>query len=250
MYIDTHLHLENDSNVDRIIKEAYENNVKKLIISGCDKDGIFNALELIKKYDNVYATIGYHPSEVQTVTEHDLTKLEDYIVSNKKIIGLGEIGLDYYYGKDNKEEQLNLFNKQLMIAEKLNIPVVIHSRDAFLDTYNTLKKYKLKGIIHCFSGSLEIAEQYIKLGYVLGIGGVITFKNSKLSEVVEKIDLKNIVLETDSPYLAPTPYRGENNYPKFISIIGEKIAEIKKISTKEVENITYNNVSRIFDLEI
>lgn len=250
MYIDTHLHLENDNNTENIIKEAYENNVKKLIISGCDKNGILSALELIKKHENIYATIGYHPSEEKKVTEKDLCELEKYIISNEKIIGLGEIGLDYYYGKDNKESQLDLFNKQLAIAEKLNIPVVIHSRDAFLDTYNTLKQYKLKGIIHCFSGSLEVAEQYIKLGYVLGIGGVITFKNSNLPEVIEKIDLKNIVLETDSPYLAPTPHRGEKNSPKFIPIIGKKVSEIKKVSTKEVEKITYDNICRIFDLKI
>jgi TatD DNase family protein len=250
MYIDTHLHLENDSNTEAIIKEAYENNVKKLIISGCDNNGILNALELIKRYDNIYATIGYHPSEAGNVLDSDLIELEQYIISNKKVIGLGEIGLDYYYGKDNKEAQLDLFNKQLMIAERLNIPVVIHSRDAFLDTYNTLRQYNLKGIIHCFSGSLEVAEQYIKLGYVLGIGGVVTFKNSNLPEVVERIDLKNIVLETDSPYLAPTPHRGETNSPKFIPIVGEKISEIKKISTNDVEKITCDNVCRIFDLEI
>jgi len=250
MYIDTHLHLENDSNTENIIKEACENNVKKLIISGCDKSGILHSIELIKKYDNVYATIGYHPSESTIVTDKDLIELEKFIISNKKIIGLGEIGLDYYYGKENKEQQLILFNKQLMIAEKLNIPVVIHSRDAFLDTYNTLKKYSLKGIIHCFSGSYEVAEQYVKLGYVLGIGGVVTFKNSNLPEVISKIDLKNIVLETDSPYLAPDPYRGNKNYPKFIPIIGQKISEIKKISTLEVEKITCENVCRIFDLKI
>ena len=250
MYIDTHLHLENDNNTETIIKEAYENNVKKLIISGCDRKGILDALELIKKHENIYATIGYHPSEVEKVTEKDLVELEKYLVSDEKVIGLGEIGLDYYYGKDNKEKQLDLFNKQLMISERLNIPVVIHSRDAFIDTYDNLKKYNLKGIIHCFSGSLEVAEQYIKLGYVLGIGGVVTFKNSNLPEVIEKIDISNIVLETDSPYLAPTPYRGEKNSPKFIPIIGEKISEIKKISTKEVEKITCDNVCRIFDLEI
>jgi len=250
MYIDTHLHLDNSDKSRLIIEEAYNNNVKKLIISGCDKKGITDALEIIKENENVYATIGFHPSEVDNVNDEDLNWLEKTIIENDKIIGLGEIGLDYYYGKDNKDQQLELFDKQLKLAEKLNMPVVIHSRNAFEDTYNSLKKYHLKGIIHCFGGSLETAKLYIKLGYTLGIGGVLTFQNSKLYEVIEQISLENIVLETDSPYLAPTPHRGEENSPKFIPIIAEKISEIKKVSAKEVENITSNNVSRIFDLKI
>lgn len=250
MYIDTHLHLNNDENTKKIIEEASNNNVKKLIISGCDKQGIMDALDIIKENDNVYATIGFHPSEVDNINSEDLEWLEKLILNNSKIIGVGEIGLDYYYGKENRDKQLELFNKQLQLTEKLKLPVVIHSRDAFEDTYNSLKKYNLKGVIHCFSGSVETAKLYIKLGYVLGIGGVLTFKNSRLYEVIEQISLDNIILETDSPYLAPVPHRGEKNYPKFIPIIAEKISEIKKISTKEVEKITCDNVARIFDLKI
>ena len=249
MYIDTHLHLENDENTKSIIKEAYNNNVKKLIISGCDKKGIIDALEIIKDNIDVYATVGFHPSEVKFINDDDINWLKKIIVNNDKIIGIGEIGLDYYYGKENKEEQLILFEKQLKLAEKLNMPVVIHSRDAFEDTYNLLKKYNLKGIIHCFSGSIEVANLYIKMGYVLGIGGVLTFKNSKLNEVIQNISLEHIVLETDSPYLAPAPHRGEKNFPKFIPIIVEEISKAKKISTKEVEKITCANVNRIFDLK-
>lgn len=250
MYIDTHLHLENNERTSSIIEEAYQNKVKKLIISGCDKKGIIDALEIIKKYDNVYATVGFHPSEVGKITEEDILWLEDIIKKESKIIGLGEIGLDYYYGKEDKEEQKVLFERQLTLAEKLNVPVVIHSREAFQDTYDFLKSHHLKGVIHCFNGSIEVAKLYIKLGYVLGIGGVITFKNSNLGEVVEQIPMENIVLETDSPYLAPTPHRGEENAPKFIPIIGEKISLVKKISTEEVEKITCANTSRIFDLKI
>ena len=250
MYIDTHLHLVNNDKTKLIIEEAYNNNVKKLIISGCDKKGIIDAIEIIKENKNVYATVGFHPSEVDKINEEDIKWLEQLIVENKKIIGLGEIGLDYYYGKDNKDKQVELFNMQLRLAEKLKVPVVIHSRDAFQDTYDSLKKYNLKGIIHCFSGSIETAKMYISLGYVLGIGGVLTFKNSRLYEIIEQVSLKDIVLETDSPYLAPTPHRGEENFPKFIPIIAEKISEIKKISTKEVENITSDNITRIFDLKI
>lgn len=248
MLVDTHLHMDKKDALE-IITEAKQNNVGTLVVSGCDKEGILEALDLINIYDNVYATIGFHPSEVGKVTENDLVWLEEVIRSNKKILGIGEIGLDYYYGKESKEEQISLFIKQLEIANKLNLPVVVHTRDAFQDTYTTLSKYNLKGIIHCFSGSIETAELYIKLGYYLGIGGVLTFKNSNLPKVVEKISLDKIVLETDSPYLSPEPYRGQKNSPKNIPIIVEKISDIKKISPEDVEKITYDNVCRIFDLK-
>lgn len=249
MLIDTHLHLENNVRTKLIIDEAFANGVERLIISGCDKKGIEDALEIIKNNDNVYATIGFHPSEVGLINDDDLKCLKNLLKSNPKIVGVGEIGLDYHYGKDDKLEQLRLFEAQLKIAQELKMPVVIHSRDAFQDTYDCLKKYNLKGVIHCFNGSIEVANLYIKLGYYLGIGGVITFKNSKLSTVVESISLENIVLETDSPYLAPDPYRGNENSPKYIPIIVDKISNTKKISTKEVEKITTDNVFRIFDLK-
>lgn len=249
MLIDTHLHLENNDRTKLIIDEAFSNGVERLIISGCDKKGIEDSLKIIKNNDNVYATIGFHPSEVGSINDDDLKYLKDLLKSNPKIIGVGEIGLDYHYGKDDKVEQLRLFEAQLKIAQELKMPVVIHSRDAFQDTYDCLKKYNLNGVIHCFNGSIEVANLYIKLGYYLGIGGVITFKNSKLSTVVENTSLENIVLETDSPYLAPVPYRGNENSPKYIPIIADKISSVKKISTKEVEKITTDNVFRIFDLK-
>lgn len=248
MFIDTHLHM-NMENATKIVEEAKEQGVSKLIVSGCDKEGIKEALCLIDKYDNVYATIGFHPSEADCIKESDFSWLENIIKNNKKIIGIGEIGLDYYYGKDNKEQQKNLFDNQLKLAKKLNLPVVIHTRDAFLDTYNLLEKYKLKGVIHCFSGSIEVANLYISLGYYLGIGGVVTFKNSNLPKVIEEISLESIFLETDSPYLSPEPHRGKENSPKNIPLIAEKIASIKKVSTNEVEKITYSNVTSLFDLQ-
>ncbi len=250
MFIDTHMHLARNDDIDSVIKDSKNNKVEYLIISGCDKEGINDALEIISNYENIYATIGFHPSEVDKVTDDDISWLKDLITNNKKIVGLGEIGLDYYYGKENKSEQLNLFEKQLFVAEQLDIPVVIHTRDAFKDTYDMLKKFKVKGVIHCFNGSMEVANLYINLGYYLGIGGVITFKNSKLNEVIENIDLSHLVLETDSPYLSPEPYRGQTNSPKNIPIIAEKIANIKKVCTEKVEKITSNNACQIFDLKI
>jgi len=251
MFIDSHCHLSKEyyEDLNKIINNCKKNQVNILIISGCDKKSIIEGLEIIKKYTNIYMTIGFHPSEEDKTTEEDLIWLEKLINSNDKIIGVGEIGLDYYWTKNNKESQKILFKKQLDIAARLNLPVVIHTREATQETYNILKEYNLKGIIHCYSGSLEMAKEYIKLGYKIGIGGVLTFKNSNLVEVVNNIDLKNITLETDSPYLAPTPYRGKQNSPEYIPIIARKIAEIKEVSIEQVKKETTSNVLSLFDLE-
>lgn len=250
MFIDTHCHISLDyyDDIDKVICDNINSGIDKIIISGCEEKEIESAINYITKYGMVYATIGYHPSEVLNVDDDDLIQLEKLILSNKKIVGVGEIGLDYHYGKDYIDQQKELFKKQLSLAAKLNLPVVIHSRDATKDTIDILSKYNLKGVIHCFSGSLETAKTYINMGYKLGIGGVLTFKNSKLSEVIENIDLSNIVLETDSPYLAPEPFRGKTNSSKYIPIIAAKIADIKKISIDEVSKITLENTYNIFDL--
>ena len=172
------------------------------------------------------------------------------VKNNPKIVAIGEIGLDYYWDKDNKAKQREVFCKQLEIAEKLKVPVVIHSRDSINETYEILKKYKVSGVIHCFSGSLEMAKKFISLGFLLGIGGVVTFKNSKLFEVIEKLKLTNIVLETDSPYLTPEPNRGKTNESSNIPYIAQKIAEIKNISLEKVAKITTENAIRVFDLDV
>ena len=231
MYIDTHCHLSKDDydDIDEVINENRKTGIEKIIISGCTKESIIESLELSKKYNDVYVTIGYHPSEVKYITKVDINELEKHLMDDK-VVGLGEIGLDYHYGKDDIEEQKELFRSQMKLAEKYKLPVVIHSRDATLDTINILKEFpNVKGDIHCFSGSLETAKEYIKLGYVLGIGGVVTFKNSNLYSVVEKIGIENIVFETDSPYLTPEPYRGKKNSSKYIPYIAKRIAEILNI---------------------
>ena len=250
MFIDTHCHLsrEDYDDIDLVIKENRESNISKIIISGCSKDSIFESIELSRRYEEVYLTLGYHPSEVDVVTDEDLVELEN-LLKLDKVVGLGEIGLDYYYCKDNKNEQIELFRKQLVIAEKLDIPVVIHSRDAVEDTINILKEFDLTGVIHCFSGSVETAKIYTSMGYMLGIGGVVTFKNSNLYKVVESVGLKNIVLETDSPYLAPTPFRGEKNSSKYIPLIADKIADILGVNVEEVGLETTNNACSMFDLD-
>lgn len=250
MFIDTHCHLsyEDYDDINLVIEENRAANVEKIIISGCSKAWIDESLKLADLYNDVYVTLGYHPSEVDVVTDEMLTDLKKQLL-NKKVVGLGEIGLDYYYGKDNKDEQIKLFEKQLNIAEKLKMVVVIHSRDAVEDTINCLKKYNVTGVIHCFSGSVESAKIYVSMGYKLGIGGVVTFKNSNLYKVVEAVGLDNIVLETDSPYLAPVPYRGQKNSSKYIPIIAERIAEILNVNICEVRDKTYSNACGLFDLE-
>ena len=248
MYIDTHCHLsrEDYDDIDKVIEENKNANIDKIVVSGCSRESIEEVMDLKDRYDMVYVTIGYHPEYADTVTESDLDYLKS-LLGEKKIVGIGEIGLDYHYTKDNKDKQIWLFEEQLKIAEEFNLPVVIHSRDATLDTINTLKKYKVKGIIHCFSGSLETAKIYISMGFLLGIGGVVTFKNSKLKEVVKEVPIDSIVLETDSPYLAPVPYRGKVNSSKYLEYIAKFISDIKNISVSELAEITSKNASCLFD---
>ena len=244
---DTHFHLNIDDDIDSIIKRAEENNVKNFILSCCDLVSIENGIKIINNYPNIYLTIGIHPDEIDSYDTKTISYLEDLIKNNKKVIGIGEIGLDYYHNKNNKQEQIKLFRDQLDLAKKLNMPVVIHSRDAIEDTINILKEYKLKATIHCFTGSLEIAKQYIKEGYLLGIGGVSTFKNSKLKDTLKEVSIENIVFETDSPYLSPEPLRGQINEPKNISIICDNLCTIKNMSRDEIIKKTTENVIKQYD---
>lgn len=250
MFIDTHCHLSSEfySDIPEVILEDEKAGMSQIIASFCEIDTVNDVCTFVDNYNIVYATIGFHPDQASRYTDNDLLNLKELCLKYKKIVGIGEIGLDYHYGKENRDEQIILFKKQLDLASELNLPVVIHSRDATKDTVDILKEYSLNGVIHCFSGSLEIAKEYIKMGFLLGIGGVVTFKNSKLPLVVREIPLESIVLETDSPYLTPTPYRGSVNSSKYIPIIAEKIAEIKEISISEVASITTNNALKLFDL--
>ena len=245
MFIDTHCHLskEDYDDIDKVIMEDKEAEVDKIVVSGCSREAIDEVMTFKDTYDMVYVTIGYHPEYVDSVTLKDLDYLKS-LLGEKKIIGIGEIGLDYHYTKD---KQIWLFEEQLKIAEEFKLPVVIHSRDATQDTINTLKKYNVKGIIHCFSGSLETAKIYISMGFLLGIGGVVTFKNSKLKDVVKEIPIDSIVLETDSPYLAPVPFRGKINSSKYLEYIAKFISDIKNISVEELAEITSKNASSLFD---
>ena len=252
MFIDTHCHIDSSVSGDVYIKNAYSANVKGLIFSFCNQDCYQAGIEFLDKYPDVFVSLGFHPEDADNITDKDLRCLDEVLVSSSRIVAVGEIGLDYYWRKDNKEKQRDLFQKQLDLAVKHQMPVVIHCRDAIQELYDILSQYKgkVKGVIHCFSGSYEMARAFIELGFVLGIGGVLTFKNSKLYQVVEKLPLSSIVLETDSPYLTPEPHRGEMNESKYIPLVAEKIAQIKGISLSEVEKITTDNAKRVFDLPI
>ena len=247
--IDTHCHITaNDyDDIPLLINKIKSSGISRIIVNGCDMKSNLEVLELVKKYDIVYGAIGFHPTELDFFDDSQLSWLEEHI-NDEKIVALGEIGLDYHYDNTDKEKEKYVFRKQLDIAKIHNKPVIIHSRDASNDTLNILKEYNLRGSLHCYSGSLEMANEFIKLGYLLGVGGVVTYKNAKnIVNVIENIDLEYILLETDSPYLTPEPHRGSKNDSSYVPLIAEKIAKIKNVDVKVVEKITSNNASKLFD---
>lgn len=252
MFIDSHCHIsrEDYENIDKVVKSAKDAGVSYLIVSGYDIKNNKEVIDIANRYDNIYLSIGFHPSEANVITDNDINNLKEQIKNNKKVIAIGEIGLDYHWEKDNKDKQKELFKKQINLAKELNLPIVVHSRDAFQDTYDILKEANHRGVIHCFSGNIENAKMYANLGYYFGIGGVLTFKNTNLRETVKEMPVDRILLETDSPYLAPTPHRGEQNEPKYIPIIAEELAKIYGKSVNEIGFITTRNVCDVFNIKI
>lgn len=252
MMIDTHCHIlkEDYENNEQVIKNMKDN---IMIVSTASPNDIEEVIDLITKYKNIYGTIGIHPEYADTYNIEDLKKIENHL-NNPKIVGIGEIGLDYHYTKENKEKQKELFIKQIKLAGKYNKTIVIHSRDAIEDTYNILKENKKDNIkcdLHCYSGSLEMARRFIKINTKFGIGGVLTFKNEKkLKEIVKELDLENFILETDSPYLTPEPLRGHKNEPQNIKYVAKTISELKNIDINEVFETTTNTAKNLFDLKI
>lgn len=244
---DTHAHYDDkrfEDSYDEFFKTLKTNGVLKIINCGCDIESSKKCIELSNKYDICYTAVGYHPGNLKG--DIDLKKIEE-LIFNEKVVAIGEIGLDYYWRQDNKEEQKEVFIGQLDMAKKLDLPVIIHDRDAHADTLEILKQKKPKGVVHCFSGSREMAKEIINLGLYIGIGGVLTFKNAKkLLEVAEFIPMDKILLETDAPYMAPEPYRGKTNNSALILYVAEKLAEIKGVSTKEILTITTKNAETLF----
>lgn len=248
MFCDTHCHLYKEyyDQLDEILKNAQDCHVNRYIVDGCNSVSNKEVMDLIQ-IENIYGTLGIHPEELDGFKDEDLIFIEENL-NHSKIIAIGEIGLDYHYTKENRSEQIELFECQLALAEKYNLPVIIHSREATEDTINCLKKFKVKGVIHSFSGSLETAKIYLKMGFLLGVNGVITFKNCNLKDVIKEIPLNHILLETDSPYLTPVPYRGKRNEPCRILDIAIFVSELHNVSLEELAKITNSNIKRIFDI--
>lgn len=255
MLFDSHAHLNDDkliNRVDDIIENAKKNKVEKIICVGYDYDSSLLAVELANQYDEIYATIGIHPSEVNH-HEISLDWMEELLTTNAKVVGIGEIGLDYYWDKNFMEQQKTLFIKQIELANKHHKPIVVHMRDSTQDTYEVLKQYKnpdTLGVMHCYSSSREAMRQFIDLNMFISLAGPVTFKNARVSkEVAESVPLEWLLVETDSPYLAPVPYRGKLNEPKNVVYIAKTIADIKQISLEDLERITYSNTCRLFQIE-
>ncbi len=251
--IDTHSHLFEDefiNDIDECIRRAKENGVTKIILVGFSHETNERAYEYSKKYPIFYPTAGLHPSEATIDYKNDYDNLVLFI-NTHKIYAIGECGLDYHYGKDNIKEQKSLFILQCELAIKLNLPIIVHSRDADLDTFNIIKSYngKLKGVMHCYSGSLEMAKEYIKLGFYISLGGPVTFKNARVpKEVAKNIPIDRLLIETDCPFLAPTPFRGTRNESGYVKYVCEEIASLRGIPTIEVDKATTKNAINLFNL--
>lgn len=247
--VDTHCHVYSEyyEDIPKLIEEIKNAGVDKIIVNGCDMATNLEVLKLVKEYDIVYGALGFHPTELEDDDNECIRFLEEH-VNDEKIVAIGEIGLDYHYDDYDKNRQIDIFKRQLEIACKYNKPVIVHSRDATFDTYEIMSKYKLRGSIHSFSGSKEMAKRFIKLGFYIGVGGVCTFKNAKnIVDVINNIDLEYILLETDSPYLSPEPFRGKTNSPSNIPIIAKRISEIKDVELSKVIDVTTINANELFD---
>jgi len=247
-FIDTHCHIYMDKfdyKIEEIINRAKAENVSKIICIGVDLNTSERCVELSNKYKEVYATVGIHPHESSNVEQSYLKNIEN-MCSEPKVIGVGEIGLDYHYTFSSKEDQRNVFYNQILLAKNLNLPIVVHNRNSDEDLYEIITKSNhSKGVIHCFTSNLSFAKKIINIGFYISFTGIITF-SSDLEEVVESIPLNKILLETDSPYLSPIPLRGKVNEPKNIPIIANKIGDIKKITTDSIANQTYKNAHLLF----
>ena len=252
MIFETHCHLNDDAfkdDLDEVLLRAKNNNVTSMCIIAWDKDSSINAINICKKYQdcgiNLYPVVGLHPENVKDEEDLELNWLED-LINNNKICAIGEIGIDLYWDKTYLDKQIYFFNKQIQLAKKYDLPIIIHSREATQLTYDILKEHQdVKGIYHCYSGSVEMAKLITNLGYKLGIGGVLTFKNSHLYEVVDALDITSFVTETDCPYLTPAPNRGKRNEPAYLVYIVEKMAEIRKMQIDEISDILYQNAKEI-----
>jgi TatD DNase family protein len=254
MFFDTHAHLnaeQYNEDLQEVIDRALSEGISNIVVVGFDRPTIEKAMELTKEYDFIYASVGWHPVDAIDMTEEDLLWIEE-LSSHPKVVALGEMGLDYYWDKSPKDIQQEVFRKQIRLAKKVKLPIVIHNRDATADIVEILKEEgagEVGGIMHCFSGSPEIAQECVDMNFYISLGGPVTFKNAKKpKEVADIIPLEKLLIETDCPYLTPHPHRGKRNEPSYVKLVAEQIAEIKGLSTEEVAQATTENAKKLFGI--
>ncbi|MCY7467518.1 TatD family hydrolase [Bacillus safensis] len=252
MLFDTHAHLnaeQYNEDLEQVIERAKSEKVEKIVVVGFDRPTITRAMELIEEYDFIYAAIGWHPVDAIDMTDEDLAWIKD-LSQHEKVVAIGEMGLDYYWDKSPKDVQKEVFRRQIALAKEVNLPIVIHNRDATEDVVTILKEEgaaEVGGIMHCFTGSLETAKACMEMNFYISFGGPVTFKNAKKpKEVVKEIPRDKLLIETDCPYLTPVPFRGKRNEPSYVKYIAEQIAELREISFEELAELTTKNAKKVF----
>ncbi|MDO7485564.1 TatD family hydrolase [Peribacillus frigoritolerans] len=254
MLFDTHVHVNAEQfneDLEDVIERAKEAGVNNMVVVGFDRPTIIRAMELIEAYDFMYAAVGWHPVDAIDMTEEDLQWIEE-LSNHPKVVAIGEMGLDYHWDKSPKDVQMEVFRKQIRLAKKVGLPIIIHNREATADIVNILKEEeasRVGGIMHCFSGSAETALECINMNFYISLGGPVTFKNAKKpKEVAAAVPLDRLLIETDCPYLAPHPYRGKRNEPSYVKLVAEQIAEIKQLTIEEVSQATTENAKKLFGI--
>ncbi|MFA9559774.1 TatD family hydrolase [Evansella sp. AB-rgal1] len=254
MLFDTHVHLNADQyeeDIEEVIERAREAGVTKMVVVGFDEKTIPKAMNLVEKYDFLYAAVGWHPVDAIDMEDRHIEWLRE-LASHPKVVAIGETGLDYHWDKSPKDVQKKVFRRQIQLAKEVKLPIIIHDRDAHQDIVDILKEEnasEVGGIMHCFGGSIEIAQQCLNMNFYISFGGPVTFKNAKKpKEVAKEIPLERLLIETDAPFLAPHPYRGKRNEPAYVKLVAEKLAEIKEISYEELAHYTTRNAFKLFGI--
>lgn len=252
MYFNTHTHLNSDELYEKreeLIQNALDNQVKNIVVAGYDLKSSQRAVKIANEYSFIYATVGISPNDCLHTTDDELKEIE-VLLQDPRVVALGEIGLDYYWDDVPRDKQKEIFIKQIQIAKKYNKPIVIHARDAYEDTYDILKQAAHRGIMHCYSGSVEMAKRYIDIGFYISLAGPVTFKNAKVpKEVAIKIGIDHLMIETDCPYLTPHPFRGKLNEPANVVYIAQEIAKLKNMEIEDVARITTFNAKELFGIK-
>ncbi len=254
MLFDTHAHLnaiQYNEDLEEVIQRAKSENVSHIVVVGFDKETITKAMELTNQYEMIYAAVGWHPVDAIDMTDKDLQWIRE-LSSHPKVVAIGEMGLDYYWDKSPKDVQKEVFRKQIQLAKEVKLPIIIHNRDATEDVVKILQEEKASevgGIMHCFTGSLEVAKQCMEMNFYISFGGPVTFKNAKKpKEVVKEIPMDRLLIETDCPYLTPHPLRGKRNEPSYVKYVAEQISELRGVSYEEIATKTSDNAMKLFGI--